>query len=210
MANDFFNVSGAPAARSAGSSSAIRAEFAAIAAAFDKMPSLGGNPNKLLVINPAANGLSSTSEPTLTKLTIVEGGVTGATANGNVDSLVIDGTGNTGISFLGAIDSLQQIRFGDTANNAIGGFSYNHGVDQLFCFAGGANVLTLDAAGISVAGVYRVGATQILTSRRTGWGAPTGTATRGVFATTTVTLQQLAERVKALIDDLTTHGLIGA
>lgn len=41
-----------------------------------------------------------------------------------------------------------------------------------------------------------------------GWGAPTGMATRTAFDTTTVTLEQLAERVKALIDDLTAHGLI--
>lgn len=50
---------------------------------------------------------------------------------------------------------------------------------------------------------------QILTSRRTGWTAATGTATRTTFNTATVTLPQLAERVKALLDDLTTHGLIG-
>lgn len=43
----------------------------------------------------------------------------------------------------------------------------------------------------------------------TGWGAPTGTATRTTFATGSVTLPQLAERVKALVDDLTTKGLIG-
>lgn len=36
---------------------------------------------------------------------------------------------------------------------------------------------------------------------QTGWAAPTGTATRAAFNTTTVTLPQLAERVKALIDD---------
>lgn len=50
---------------------------------------------------------------------------------------------------------------------------------------------------------------QILTSRRTGWTAATGTATRTTFNTATVTLPQLAERVKALLDDLTAHGLIG-
>lgn len=44
---------------------------------------------------------------------------------------------------------------------------------------------------------------------RTGWAAPTGTATRTTFATNSVTLPQLAERVKALIDDLTAKGLIG-
>lgn len=52
--------------------------------------------------------------------------------------------------------------------------------------------------------------TNVVSQRRTGWAAPTGTATRTTFNTATVTLAQLAERVKALIDDLTTHGLIGA
>ncbi len=68
----------------------------------------------------------------------------------------------------------------------------------------------LDVTGIARASSFRVGANQIIGSRITGWVAPTGTATRTTFATSTVTLPQLAERVKALIDDLTTHGLIGA
>lgn len=38
-------------------------------------------------------------------------------------------------------------------------------------------------------------------TKRTGWTPATGTATRTTFATSTVTLPQLAERVKALIDD---------
>jgi hypothetical protein len=58
--------------------------------------------------------------------------------------------------------------------------------------------------------VLGVDNTQVVTSRRTGWAAPTGTPTRSTFDTGSVTLPQLAERVKALIDDLTTHGLIGA
>lgn len=41
------------------------------------------------------------------------------------------------------------------------------------------------------------------------YGAPTGTATRTTFDTATVTLSELAERVKALIDDLQTNGIIG-
>lgn len=39
------------------------------------------------------------------------------------------------------------------------------------------------------------------------YGAPTGTATRTTFATDTVTTPQLAERVKALVDDLRAVGL---
>jgi len=52
------------------------------------------------------------------------------------------------------------------------------------------------------------GATPI--ARPTGWAAMTGTATRTAFATTTVTLEQLAQRVKALTDDLISMGLIGS
>jgi hypothetical protein len=57
---------------------------------------------------------------------------------------------------------------------------------------------------------YEVDGTKVVGNRATGWGAPTGTATRTAFATTTVTLEELAQRVKALVDDLTTHGLIGS
>ena len=50
---------------------------------------------------------------------------------------------------------------------------------------------------------------QVMTTRQTGWTAATGTPTRSTFATGSVTLPQLAEHVKALIDDLISHGLIG-
>jgi hypothetical protein len=65
------------------------------------------------------------------------------------------------------------------------------------------------AVDFNAATLIMVNGTQIATTRRTGWGAPTGTPTRTTFATGSVTLPELAERVKALIDDLTTHGLIG-
>lgn len=57
---------------------------------------------------------------------------------------------------------------------------------------------------------YKVGTNNVVGSRKVGWAAPTGTATRTTFDSTTVTTAQLAERLKALIDDLTSHGLIGA
>ena len=57
---------------------------------------------------------------------------------------------------------------------------------------------------------YRVGTNNVVGSRKTGWGPPTGTATRTTFDTATVAVADLAQRVKALIDDLTSHGLIGA
>jgi hypothetical protein len=59
-------------------------------------------------------------------------------------------------------------------------------------------------------GVLQVSGTQVVSNRVTGWASPTGTATRTAFDTSTVAVADLAERVKALIDDLTAHGLIGA
>jgi hypothetical protein len=42
-----------------------------------------------------------------------------------------------------------------------------------------------------------------------GWGPPTGVADRTTFDTATVTTTNLAKRLKALIDDLTTKGILG-
>lgn len=79
--------------------------------------------------------------------------------------------------------------------------------------ASGPTINVLNAissvAGITASG-YSVGVSPVVGSRKTGWAAATGTATRTTFDTAAVTLPQLAERVKALLDDLTTHGLIGA
>lgn len=49
---------------------------------------------------------------------------------------------------------------------------------------------------------------QVLSTRVTGWGFPTGTLTRTSFDTSTVTLSELAERVAALITDAMGHGFV--
>lgn len=76
----------------------------------------------------------------------------------------------------------------------------------------GTEVARFNAAGNFVLATGKtiiIGAAQVVGPRGLTYGAPTGTATRTTFATSTVTLPLLAERVKALIDDLRTHGLIG-
>lgn len=77
--------------------------------------------------------------------------------------------------------------------------------------AGGTQVAAFTSAGVDLASgkVFKVNGTQVVSSRVTGWTAATGTATRSTFATGSVTLPVLAEHVKALIDDLVAHGLIG-
>jgi len=61
-----------------------------------------------------------------------------------------------------------------------------------------------------VGGAYRVDAVKVVGNRATGWGTPTGAASRAAFDSATVTTAQLAQRMKALIDDLRGHGLIGS
>lgn len=63
---------------------------------------------------------------------------------------------------------------------------------------------------LAAGGEIRVNNVRVLGDRRPGWTAASGTATRTTFATGSVTTAQLAERVKALIDDLIAHGTIGA
>lgn len=80
-----------------------------------------------------------------------------------------------------------------------------------FAEAGNLAVGTTTGTKLGTATTQKLGfwnATPVV--RPTGWGAPTGTPTRTTFATSSVTLSVLAEHVKALIDDLTTIGVIGA
>lgn len=68
------------------------------------------------------------------------------------------------------------------------------------------------ARDVKIAGSYFLDGTQVVSNRVTGYtNAMTGTANRATsYDTGTITLVQLAERVKAVTDDLRTHGLIGA
>jgi hypothetical protein len=65
--------------------------------------------------------------------------------------------------------------------------------------------ITLDGVNDAI----KVNGNQVLGVRKTGWTAATGTASRATFDTSTVTTEQLAQRFKALEDDLISHGLIG-
>lgn len=90
-------------------------------------------------------------------------------------------------------------------------------------FSSGANKVLIESSGAqfqfdstgalylpSATGAVYINGTQVLGSRKTGWTAATGTATRTTFVTSSVTTAVLAEHVKALIDDLISSGVIGA
>lgn len=101
---------------------------------------------------------------------------------------------------------------------------------HILCGATGTTeVAKFDSGGLDISSgkTIEVNGTQVVTSRRTGWGAMTGTAARtagAVHASQTISspptqtqvqnidnsLVIVAQRLKALIDDLNAHGLIGA
>ena len=59
-------------------------------------------------------------------------------------------------------------------------------------------------------GEYRVDGVKVVGDRVAGWGSPTGQSSRAAFDTSAISAGQLAQRVKALIEDLKAHGLIGS
>ena len=63
MSNNFYNHGSFPTTGSAATSASMRAELDAIAAGFDKMPTLTGNANEIVVVN--SSGTALTAIPTL-------------------------------------------------------------------------------------------------------------------------------------------------
>jgi hypothetical protein len=128
--------------------------------------------------------------------------------------LIVSRATGSGITLHTTDTGTNYIAFADTTLGANHWLAYRHADDALDVRTGNALRLTVSSAGVvSTVGVtaptYTVASSQVVGARITGWDAATGTATRTAFDTSTVTLPELAERLKALIDDLRTHGLIG-
>jgi len=122
----------------------------------------------------------------------------------------------TGGAFLQASASNQYvIRLNDTSGNNRAGFQYQSGGYYALGLrdAGGTETVTADPSTgfVDTSGGYKRSGTQVVGGRKTGYtNAMTGTKNRATaYATGTITLVQLAERVGALLDDLAAHGLIG-
>lgn len=113
-----------------------------------------------------------------------------------------------------------------SAAMAPGVLSFETPVVRLYIGNGGGNSLavstrnggvTADNLTVSDTGIvnaagsaarYSIAGTKVVGARETGWTAATGTALKGAFATSTATLVNCAERIKAIEDALRTHGLI--
>lgn len=110
-------------------------------------------------------------------------------------------------------DGADRIRVGRLASDnriLIDLYDTAGGSSAVFRDSGGADQVVIDSDGnVNIQGEFRRNAVKLLGARDTGWTAFTGTASKGGFATSTVTLVQLAQVVKALQDALTAHGLVG-
>jgi hypothetical protein len=95
------------------------------------------------------------------------------------------------------------------AHNHVAGdiTDFNTASDARITAATGVSVQAY-AANLTAWAALATASKQAAITVNTGWTAPTGTATKTGFATTTVTTEELAEHVKALIDALTAQGLL--
>jgi fibronectin-binding autotransporter adhesin len=150
--------------------------------------------------------------------------ITGALAASNALTVTGQTTCNGGIAFSGGALTAGSI-YTDTNFGCL--IKTHGGTVADFCVetSGGTNALEISTAGVVsvLAGLVVTGGISmaagsnlknnglaVVGARQTGWVAMTGTTDIATsFATSTVTLIQLAERVAAIQAAITTHGLIG-
>ena len=101
-------------------------------------------------------------------------------------------------------------RYAETLNGWT--MRYRSGVNALAIKTNNNDSLLIRETGLTLTGAndeILIGGGQVITNRQTGWTIPTGTLDRGTFDPSTITLEELAQRMAALLTDLYSHGLIG-
>ena len=170
--------------------------------------------------NPPSGYAIFAQDPIFLKNQIPLEGVNAAGTN-TVIMFTVNGSDDVEISgFRRASSAYANIRIGGGSAVApltnggcdlgLGGARWKDGYFSGNIFSGSGS-LSLEGAG----GLVYIDGKVILRKRVTGWATATGTATRTTFNTATVTTEQLAQRLKALIDDLhsatgSAHGLLEA
>ena len=139
--------------------------------------------------------------------------LTGGPGNVTIQALSNGATGSVGIYALDS-STLALRQYISLDASGIINMQVNNGAASFQIATDGIVTITPSGSGKgininSASGIYKINNVQVVGPRRTGWAAWTGTANRTSFATGTATLVQVAEALKALMDDCTTHGLIG-
>lgn len=144
----------------------------------------------------------------------IDGGLNLGTASGAAAGEIAM-PNNISIKQKDAGGTLRSVLYIDNGNNLNVGRSAFNGNTQLFIGNATGDWIFFDSAvseraRITHAPALKFLGTQVVSTRKTGWAAWTGTATRTSKDTTTATVGDCAQAIKALIDDLMNHGLIGA
>lgn len=122
MANEYFNPGSAPANSAPGSSAVMRAQFASIAAAFDKLPVMAGSADEFVIVNPTGTGMiaSGFSPVDIVSLDAVQT-IINKTINWNdndISTIPLAG-GGTGATTLAGAQAALGITLKADANNAV-------------------------------------------------------------------------------------------
>lgn len=132
--SDYYNHAGYPAQGSSGSSSAMRAELDAIAAAFNKLPILSGNSLKIIRVNAAGTALEAVTAGSA------------SIAASDVESTPAGGlSANTVQAALNELDSEKQPLIG-----TISGLAKGNGANALTAAIAGTDYLAPAAIGTDV------------------------------------------------------------
>jgi hypothetical protein len=93
--SDFYDVTGNPGNGSFGSSSTIRAEFAAIQAGFAKLPTITGNGSKIIAVNSAGSALEAiTTTGTGSGVRATSPTIASPTFTGTITAAALSASGN--------------------------------------------------------------------------------------------------------------------
>jgi len=104
--------------------------------------------NQVLSIDPTNSrvGINNTSPATELHMKVGEG--SGIPTISSSHDFVVDSDGNAGLGLYSGTSSDGYMRFGDADDAAVGGFQYDHAVDELYIRANGGNRATVDADGV--------------------------------------------------------------
>ena len=116
-------------------------------------------------------------------------------------SIAVRSSNASGVAVILAANSSSEARIGTASNHAVH-FYVNAAASAILSASGALNLN-------NASGKLSVNGTQVVNSRKTGWGVPTATLSRTAI-TNADTLAQTISHLAALVTDLTTHGLIGA
>ncbi len=108
------------------------------------------NVNTAIAGTVSSTGTARFNGATQGFLGVMESTGSGATANANADSLVVDSSGNAGISILSPNTASCNIYFGDPEGALQGRVAYTHTNDTMSLFAGGASALTLTSTAVTL------------------------------------------------------------